>query len=96
MWTSVCGQVCVLGIVDHKVDTRDCACFMVRDHKPGYRMPGAYFEQLGGQWPFQNSQHARPGLLFTAEGGLMSHEGLFELTLLYFRCQMGSICHKGT
>lgn len=62
-------------------------------------MPGAYFKQLGVQSLFQEGQHARSGLLFTAEVGLMSHKGchgLFELTLSYFMCQMGWICHKGT
>lgn len=62
-------------------------------------MPGADFTQLGGQWLFQEGQHASTGLLFTAEGALMSHKGCYgcsELTLLYFSCQMGRICQIGT
>lgn len=62
-------------------------------------MPGAYFKQLRGQWLFQGDQHAWTGFLFTAEGALMSHKGcygLFEPTLLYFRRQIGWICHRGT
>lgn len=62
-------------------------------------MPEADFKQLGGQWLIQEGQHASTGLLFTAEGGLMLHKGCYgfsELTLLYFRCQMGRICQTGT
>lgn len=62
-------------------------------------MPGADFKQLGGQWLSPEGQHASAGLLFTAESGLMSHKGCYgfsELTLLYFRCQMGRTCQIGT
>lgn len=88
----VCVEMCVLGVVDHKVDTRDCACFWSGIIS---RAAGC-LEHTLSSWEDSGSvrggQHARSGLLFTAEGGLMSHKGcygLFELTLLYFRCQMG-------
>lgn len=62
-------------------------------------MPGACFKQLGGQWLLQEGRHVQTLqaalFLFTAEGGLMPREGgygLFELTLLYFSCQMGWLC----
>lgn len=44
--------MCVFGSVDYQVDTKDCACFLVRDHEPGYMMPGA-LKQLGGQQLFR-------------------------------------------
>lgn len=34
--------VCVLRSVDYQGDKKDCACFLVRDHKPGYMMPGVF------------------------------------------------------
>lgn len=85
----MCG---VLGSVDQGLHL-----FLVGDHKPGNRVPGAH-KQRAGQWLSQEGQHAWNSLLFTADGGLMSHKGcsgFFELTLLYIRCQMGWICHRG-
>lgn len=34
--------VCVLRSVDYQGDTKYCACFLVRDHKPGCMMPGVF------------------------------------------------------